>query len=251
MTVQPGGGAGWALRSGADLADLAAFCTRVRLLDPDGLIRLRQSGERLTAYSLLPLGVLVSRTVRPAEQRDGDRTVTAADLLATLESGPPAGPDPGHALGRSAAGSGTGDRAGPGADGDAVGLGLPRSRDGDWRGTLPPASGWRRLDSVPVAAIAATVRAGLAAFESVRGRVDAAAVGESLLDHEALTVSSGDDHVVLPLRVLHAAWRMGFLGADPRPEDGDCAVSAAGRWIRLAAPHGSAYHQASIGLAIR
>lgn len=248
MTAQ-GGGVGWALRSGADLADLAAFCTRVGLLDPAGLIRLRQSGELLTAYSLLPLGVLVSRTVHTAGRGEADRTVAAADLLGALDSWVPSGADLGEALDRSTAGrDGALDDAGSAG---GVGLGSARSRDGDWRGTLPPAMGWRRLEAVPVAAINATVRAGLTAFDGVRGRPDAAAVGESLLDHEALTVSSGDDRVVLPLRVLHAAWRMGFLGADPRNMAADCAVSAAGRWIRLAAPHGSAYHQSSIGLDIR
>jgi hypothetical protein len=233
------GGPVGGLRSGADVADLAAFCTRVRRLDPDGLIRLRQAGERLTAYSQLPMGVLVSRTVHAAAVRDADRTVGAGDLLALLEA-EPAVPTAGNAPG----------------DADLVqrvmvGQASARDRDADWRGTLPPSSGWRRLDVVPVTAIDAAVRAGLAAFDAVRGRPDASTVGESLLDHEALTVSDGRASVVLPLRVLHAAWRMGFLGTAERHAGSDCAVSSAGRWVRLAAPHGSAYHQASIGLAVR
>ena len=224
MTAQPdGGGPAVNLRSEADLADLAAFCARVRRLDPAGLVRLRQAGERLTAYTLLPLGVLVSRTVYAAAAGETDRTVGAADLLVALEAG---------------VASYAADVAG-------------RGRDGEWRGTLPPAIGWRRLDVVPVAAIEAAVRAGLAAFDTVRGRPDASAVGESLLDHEALTVSDGDAVVVLPLRVLQGAWLMGFLGTDSRHAAGDCAVSVSGRWIRLAAPHGSAYHQKNLGLAVR
>lgn len=241
MTAPPGGGSVWVLRSPADLGDLAAFCARVRSLDAAGLVRLRQAAARLTAYSLLPLGVLVSRTVHTAEPGEFDRTVAAGDLLALLEH--EGDVDRAIFAGGGSAGGGSAGAAFV----DAVGGG--RARDGEWRGTLPPAAGWRRVDAVPVPAIEAAVRAGLAAFESVRGRPDASAVGESLLDHEALTVSSEDERVVLPLRVLQAAWRMGFLGAQPQAA-GDCVVSAAGRWVRLAAPHGSAYHQTTIGLTL-
>jgi hypothetical protein len=319
----------WALRSGADRGDLAAFCARVRLLDPGGLVRLRLAGERLTAYSLLPLGVLVSRTVHAAEAHDADLTVAAADLLAALEvprgfAGSPAAAglvppqaaaDPseraaraggyvlgtavvdagggrrGGAVSDSSRGGGSGagglgggglggggssgeqgqggERGGPGEAVSAAGpgavdhygraggsapveiAGLDRTRDGQWRGTLPPVVGWRRLDVVPIEAIQSAVRAGLSAFEAVRERPGAATLGESLLDHEALTVTGGGDRAVLPLRVLHAAWRMGFLGAEPRQGDTACAVSVAGRWVRLAAPHGSAYRQGEIGLTLR
>ncbi len=212
----PSSGLAVGLRSEADVADLAAFCSRVLRLDPRGLVRLRQIADRLTAYSRLPLDVLVSRTVHSEQPATSDRTLSAADLLAELE-------------------------------GAAAG----RPRDAGWRGTLPPGAGWRRLDVVPVVAIDDAVRAGMATFEAVRGRPDASAVGESLLDHEALTVSDGTHRVVLPLRVLHAAWRMGFLGADHRRAGAECAVSVAGGWARLAAPHGSAYHRAGPSLSLR
>jgi len=217
MTPSPPRPVAAGLRAAADVADLAAFCSRVVRLDPGGLVRLRQSGDRLTAYSRLPLEVLVSRTVHSGQPGTADRTVSVADLLACLEGG-----------------------------------GVPpRPRDAEWRGSLPPGAGWRRLDLVPVTAIHDLVRAGMAAFDAVRGRPDAGAVGESLLDHEALTVSDRDQQVVLPLRVLHAAWRMGFLGPDPQHSGGGCAVSTAGGWARLAAPHGSAYHRAAPGLTLR
>jgi hypothetical protein len=219
MSAPPPGGSAVARLAGADAADLAAFCARVLRLDPRGLVRLRQAADRLTAYSRLPLEVLVSRTVHGGAQSAAvDSTLAAAALLAVLE----------------------GERAEPGPP-----------RDAEWRGSLPPVSGWRRLDLVPVAAIEDAVRAGMAAFEQVRGQPGATAVGESLLDHRALTVTDGDHRAVLPLRVLHAAWRMGFLGADPRHSGAECAVSVAGGWARLAAPHGSAYHHTSPGLSLR
>ena len=203
------------LRGPADVADLAAFCARVLRLDPHGLVRLRQAEDRLAAYSRV-LEVLVSRTVHSGQPGRLDRTLSAAELLATLEGGAEAQP-----------------------------------RDNEWRGTLPPATGWRRLDVVPVAAIHAAVRAGMATFEAVRSRPDASAVGESLLEHEALTVTGGDQRAVLPLRVLAAAWRMGFLGAEPAQAGTGCAVSVAGSWARLAAPNGSAYHRTTPGIALR
>jgi hypothetical protein len=214
MTAHLPGQVAVGLRGPADVADLAAFCTRVRRLDPRGLVRLRQAEDRLTAYGRV-LDVLVSRTVHSGQPGQLDRTLSAAELLATLEGGAAAAP-----------------------------------RDTEWRGTLPPAVGWRRLDVVPVVAIHDAVRAGMAAFEAVRDRPDASAMGESLLEHKALTVIGGDQRVVLPMRVFLAAWRMGFLGAEPAKPDTGCAVSVAGSWARLAAPHGSAYHRTTAGLAL-
>jgi hypothetical protein len=214
MTAPLPGRAAAGLRGPADVGDLAAFCTRVLRLDPLGLVRLRQAEDRLTAYSRV-LDVLVSRTVHSGQPGRLDRTLSAAELLATLEGGAEA-----------------------------------RPRDDEWRGTLPPATGWRRLDVVPVVAIHDAVRAGVAAFEAIRGLPSASAAGESLLGHEALTVTGGDQRAVLPLRVLHAAWRMGFLGAEPAQAGTGCAVSVAGNWARLAAPHGSAYHRSTAGLAL-
>jgi hypothetical protein len=52
----------------------------------------------------------------------------------------------------------------------------------------------------------------------------APAGGEGLLDHAALTVTGAGRTVVLPLRVLSAAWKMGFLG----PESGAPEAPAGG-----------------------
>jgi hypothetical protein len=64
--------------------------------------------------------------------------------------------------------------------------------------------------------------------------------------------------VALPLRVLSAAWRMGFLGAEPAEPTGPGApgpeqivvVSATRGWARLAAPYGSAYHRLTPELGV-
>lgn len=209
-----------------DVGDLGAFLGRAVRLDPASLVRLRAAGaeRHIAAYARLPFDVLVGRTVRGAIP-EPDVTVAAADLVAAL------------------------DRAVPGAEGCAVPL--PPRRDAQWRGPLPPLGPWRRLDSVPVADLRRIISAGNRTFwEARKTRMpdprEAQMTGEVLLDHDALEVSSGADRTVLPLRVLHAVWRMGFLGHQP---EAPCAVSIAGSWTRLAAPYGSAYRQSgSLGL---
>jgi hypothetical protein len=204
----------------ADAADLAAFLSRVVRLDPAALVRLRAGGGATTAYVRLPFGVLVSRSASVPEA-PADVTVGAAALLAVVEA----------------------------AAADTVAV-LPNRQDAAWRGQLPPVAGWQQLDRVPVDVVARLVRAGAATLRSMGARGTAA--GESLLDHEALTVAGAGRTVALPLRVLSAVWRMGFLGdrAVGSPEE-TVVVSATGNWVRLAAPYGSAYHQVTPALLVR
>jgi hypothetical protein len=74
----------------------------------------------------------------------------------------------------------------------------------------------------------------------------AAAAGESLLDHESLTVSGAGRTAVVPLRVLGALTRMGFLGEAAEP----VVVSAVAGWTRVAAAYGSAYQHTGPDLAL-
>jgi hypothetical protein len=221
--------------SAADAADLAVFLTRAVRLDPGGLVRLRSGGGRLTAYLRLPFGVLVTRSAAGTVTPE-DVTVGAADLLARLDAAPAGDPVP-----------------------------LPPARDAAWRGALPPSAGWQRLDTVPADAVRQVVRAG---GDLVRSADVPGGAGDALLYQDALTVSGGGRTVVLPLRVLSAAWTMGFLGPDATgpeatgpeaavpaagvPASGPqvVAVSASGAWARLAAPYGSAYHRTAPDLGV-
>ena len=224
----------------ADVADLAAFVGRVVRLDPAALLRLRSAAGSVTAYVWLPFGVLVSRSA-PASGGPADVTVAAADMLAVVER-----------------------------VGDSGAVPLPAARDSAWRGAIPPGAGWHRVDDVPADVVRRLVRAGAETLRSVGPR-GAATAGEALLDHDSLTVSGGGRTVVLPLRVLSAAWRMGFLGPGPagRPGAGSASderdhatgpapavpadsvvVSWVGGWVRLAAPYGSAYRQLTRGLSV-
>jgi hypothetical protein len=232
----------------ADAADAAVFLGRLTALDPAALVRLRDGGDRVTGYARLPFGVLVSRTVAGAVE-PADVTVGAAALLGVL--------DP--------------------TTREAGEVALPARRDVEWRVALPPLSGWQRLDEVPGSVVRSLVRAGAETLRALPAEA-AASAGESLLDHEALTVSSAKRTVAVPLRVLTALAKMGFLGGWPSgPESGSSeaagsrssgpvsggtgdppagpgtdlvVVSAAGGWVRLAAAYGSAYHHQQVGLGL-
>lgn len=215
----------------AEAGDLESFLRRVVRLDPAALLRLRADGSSVTAYVWLPFGVAVSRSARVIDAPT-DVTVAAADLLGAANR----------------------------ASGWAGAILLPAGRDEAWRGGLPPARGWRRVDRVPVDVLRRLVRVGAETLRAVGPR--AATAGEALLDHPALSVTGGGRTVVLPLRVLSAAARMGFLGPPAPNASGDGAdapadtptrrvlVSVSGGWVRLAAPYGSAYHPVTPALSV-
>jgi hypothetical protein len=211
-----------------DVADLAAFLARATRLDPATLVRLRRAGPgagppstgQVVAFLRLPFGVLVSRAAAVAEA-PADVTVGAAALLERLDA--------------------------VGVDGWCE---LPERQDARWRGALPPADGWTRLDRVPAGVLLRLVRAGADTLRSA-GALGSTEYGQALLGHESLTVSGADLTVALPLKVLSAVSRMGFLGDPSTAADGSVLVSAAGRWARVAAPYGSAYHQLSAALSLQ
>jgi hypothetical protein len=233
---------GLRLAGTGEAADLASFLGRAVALDPAAVTRLRVAGGRVTAYVRLPFGVLVSRTV-DGDAEPADVTVGAAALLSALD--PPV-VDRAAASVVDPAAAPVVDRAvAPVVDRVAAPVPWPGRRDMEWRAALPPADGWRRLDSVPGDVVRALVQAGRDALRAVPAGA-AASAGESLLDHESLTVSGAGQTAVLPLRVLGALTRMGFLGDRPDP----VVVSAAAGWIRLAAAFGSAYQHRTPGLAL-
>ena len=219
----------------ADQGDLASFLGRVVALEPAAVVRLRAAGDRVTGYVRLPFSVLVSRTVAGTADPP-DVTVGAADLLHALD---PVGSGTSGACPVGAGLVGTGAAA--------AGVPWPARRDMDWRAALPPIAGWQRLDAVPGDVIRTLVRAGRDALRAVPAG-SAAAAGESLLDHESLTVSGAGRTAVLPLRVVGALSRLGFLGGDAEADL--VVVSATGGWVRLAGAYGSAYQRTAPGLGL-
>lgn len=205
------------------LLELAPVLRRAVVLDPAGLARLRAAEHQVAVLVRLPFGVLVSRTL--AVQRSGnvlDVTVGASDLLAWLDGETPI---------------------------------APRSRDAEWRASLPPASGWQRIDTVPDDVIRSLVRAGAQTLKDsaeragLPGAQPRADVADALLDSVVLTVTAADGDLAAPvtLRALSALTRMGFL-----TRGSYAAVDIVGRWTRVAAEFGSVYaERPGLGLHLR
>ena len=192
------------------LASVAPLARRVAAIDPRGLLRIRIDGRIAAAYSRLPFGVLVGRTVRV--DHDGVRAecvVRAQELVSWLDN-----------------------------EVDEP----PLRRDMEWRGALPPALGWQRVETVPDGVVRDVVRKGAATFrqaaarEGVPGAQPRAEVADALLDSVVLSAIEGELHAEITLRAMSALTRMGFL-----PRGSYVAVDVCGRWSRLAAEHGSVY----------
>lgn len=218
------------------LAEVAPVARRAVALDPNAIVRLRVSGagastaapgtsaagatSTVSLFVTLPFKVLVSRTVPVAAQlAAADITIAGSELLAWLEDGRPD----------------------------------PAPRDAEWRGALPPQTGWRRLDVVPDDVIRPLIRAGAlalkeaAAREGVPGAEPRAEVSDALLDSIVLTVSDDAGHSAgIALRTVSSLVRMGFV-----PRGSAVAVDVSGRWTRLGGEFGSAYAESPGGLQLR
>jgi hypothetical protein len=225
------------------LAELAPLLRRAVSLDPVALVRVRIVDDAVSALVRLPFGVLVGRRI-PVGGTAGstaahDGAYGAAALLAWLD----------------------------GAETP------PSARDAEWRGGVPPTTGWQRVETVPDDVIRGLVRAGASTLseaavrEGHPGAEPRAEVADALLDSVVLTVSvdpvSVDPVSVGPasaeaagpaqrapieinLRLLSALVRMGFLARESH-----LAIDSAGRWIRLAASYGSAYtERPGLGLGV-
>lgn len=197
---------------GLSAAATAPFLGRLTRLDPAAVVRLRDAGDgTLALWGRVPWGVLVTRTVPGSGVTD--RTVGAVELLRAL------------------------------TDGDGS---LPPARDRDWRWPLPPGAG-SAVETLPAATVQ---RLGAAAAEAVRagrGRLGDRMLRNALLDHVAVVVSTGDEEIRVRQSMIQAVLRMGFMSTDG---DGQLTVRIAGRWVGLAAEHGSAWLQIAPSLAI-
>ncbi|MCW2603676.1 MAG: hypothetical protein JWN61_1811 [Pseudonocardiales bacterium] len=201
------------------LVDLIPLLRRVEMLDPDRPVRLRvdlaqEAGgaSSVSAFIALPFDVLISRALPWDDAYPAmDRTVGLVPLIDFLLG---EGPE-------------------------------PSAQDELWRGGLPPARGWTRLDTLDDEVIRERVRVGATALREL---TDGAADGEqirqvaidALLDSVVLTVSAaageGNATAPIPLRTLSALTRMGFVR-----RESTVGVDIARGWIRVAAVFGAAY----------
>jgi hypothetical protein len=213
------------LDDAGDREDLGAFVARAVRMDPQALVRLRNSPSRpprppvdgndpvgaattvqarLQVWATTPFDALVTRSV--AGRIDPpDCTVHAANLL------------PGIAVSRST-------DIDPGPVVDPL-----------WRTQLPPLAGWSLVDTVPAAVVTDLVDRGSA---SARDNVSpAGGTSSSLLDQQVLTVSGAGYTVAVPMRCLFALSGMGFAGTGG--DASDVRVFATDAWLRLDARFGA------------
>ncbi|MFI8435672.1 hypothetical protein ACIGJO_18345 [Streptomyces sp. NPDC079020] len=203
-------------------ADLAAFLGRLLHYDRAAAVRLQAGGgDALAVFGRPPsFEVLAIRTARLARPETLDITVSAGELLESLDVGEPAGTGPA-----------TG--PGPGAGG------LPEAVTGPpWTGVLPPRGPWRELPGLPgPLALRAALTVAVAEFrrrdealpEGHRNRAERDRIGREIWSRPV----GGTE---LPLRAVHAAQSLGFLRA---ARDFPVSLLTSGSWLRLRTPYGS------------
>lgn len=194
-----------------EAADLAAFLGRLLHYDRASAVRLQAGGGALAVFGRPPsFEVLAIRTARLAGTHDLDITVSAGELLESLD-----------------------------LEGDAGAGALPAPVTGPpWTGVLPPRGGWREQQGLPdPAALRSALDAAVTEFrardealpEERRTRAERDVLGREIWSRQV-------GGTVLPLRAVHAAQVLGFL----RPAPGlQVTLLAAGSWLRLRTSFGS------------
>lgn len=198
------------LPGAADRADLLRFAERARRLDDAAVVRLRaRSPDQIVAWAATGLDVLASRVVAGRVHPD-DITVAADGLTRALaDAGESGHVDPGYAM------------------------------DSAWRGVLPPAAGFVRLDDVPASVLLDLARRGT---ELAREHGGGQGPPVSLLDQEVITVTSGDLTAGVPMRCVFALTAMGFLPESPAADE-VVRVRVLPAWLRIDARYGSVYRR--------
>ncbi|MEV5674915.1 hypothetical protein [Streptomyces sp. NPDC052179] len=203
-----------------EAADLAAFLGRLLHYDRAAAVRLQAGGgDALAVFGRPPsFEVLAIRTARLAHPETFDITVSAGELLESLDVEEPAG---------AGAGGGSGSGALPGPV-----TGPP------WTGVLPPRGPWRELPGLPGPdALRVALTAAVAEFrtrdealpDEHRTRAERDRIGREIWSRPVGTTE-------LPLRAVHAAQSLGFLRADPHFP---VSLLSSGTWLRLRTPYGS------------
>ncbi|MEU3303596.1 hypothetical protein ABZ729_27845 [Streptomyces sp. NPDC006678] len=206
------------LADAREAADLAAFLGRLIHYDRAAAVRLQAGGGALAVFGRPPsFEVLAIRTARLAESVELDVTVSAGELLESVEG---------------------------------AALAVPAAVTGPpWAGVLPPRGGWRELPGLPgVVQMRGAVAAAVAEFRARdevlpaerRTRAERDRIGREIWSR-----TLGDTE--LPLRAVHAAQSLGFLRPTPDDVTG-AALLASGGWLRLRTPFGSiAIRRAGLG----
>lgn len=189
-----------------EAAGLSALLGRLLRWEKNAAVRI-QAGGGVAGIFAKParFEVLVVRTGRLLERVELDTTVSAGELLESVD-------EPSEAV----------------AVPDAV-TGPP------WAGMLPPRSGWEAFAEVPTDAVRSVAGAAVGEFRERAERLPQKDRTREKLDALAEEIWSRPlGRTGVPLRAVHAAHALGFLGgAEP------VRLLRAGPWLRLRTPSGS------------
>ncbi|MFC7305466.1 hypothetical protein ACFQVC_14695 [Streptomyces monticola] len=214
-----------------EAADLAAFLARLIHYDKAAAVRLQAGDGALAVFGRPPsFEVLAIRSARVTGRHDMDVTVSAGELLESIDES-----------------AGT--------------AGVPAAVTGPpWAGVLPPRGGWQQEPGLPALdGVRRAVAVAIGEFRARTEELDPEKRTRAELDRIGREVWSrpvGDTE--LPVRAAHAAQSLGFLrpvagpaapagsGAEG-PKDAPALLSS-GAWLRLRTPYGSiAVRRAGVG----
>lgn len=207
----------------------AAVATRVLKMDSGAMVRFVAVADGATDLVFAtPLGCVVTQRIHATVSDDG--AVVQADPLPALFS---------ELTGRIDDADATGQVVIPGGRMDML-----------WTGTVPPATGWTVVDTVPGAEVRALFDRLQAEAETHSGP---AGLPPSLLDQPLLRLTSRTQTGIIdiPGSVIAAIGSLGLVTEPPeelRRHD-HIRVSATGSWIRIDALFGTAYLPRPGGLA--
>ena len=213
------------LSSGA--RGLKALIDRAVGLDATANVRLRQlEKDTVDVFVTTPFGVTASRRVGGTVSRDGAVVTASAvqdamEIVVDFSVGP------------------------------AMTLDLGPARDPAWIGALPPAQGFKVLDTIPVPVVRELADKGQDLARQFSGPLGPPA---SLLDQTVVTVHANEDteaagtSAEITMRLIFACVNLGFIPGFAAPDNvpRHLRVSSLGRWLRVDAPFGTVYQSSSL-----
>ena len=212
-------------------AGMVSFLARVTGIDASAMVRLRQLTDGadgnppvVDVFATTPFEVVAARRLQGTVSRDG--AVVGADAMLDALNGS-----------NFAAAS----------EQAPIELNLGRPRDPSWPGALPPASGFKLIDNLPV-----DIVRGLADEGQKLARQFSGPMGppQSLMNQTVVTAESGEVSVEIPMRMIFACTNLGLIPsfAAPMNVPRHLRVSGLSRWVRIDAPFGSVYHSNRLSL---
>ncbi|KWX00034.1 hypothetical protein C3Y87_00805 [Carbonactinospora thermoautotrophica] len=200
---------------GDQRADLESYLGRLLQYDQHAVVRMQAAGRVLGVFGRPPFEVLSLRAVALAEDAHLDVTVSAGELLESVDG-----------------------------SADVVTVPPPVTGPG-WVGLLPPRTGWEPLGRVPADEVARAVLDGVREFRARAEALPADQRTRATYDAIATEIWSRPVVAGIPLRAAHAAHSLGFLRAGAA-----VAAYATPTWWRLDGSYGTVSMRRTPGLRL-